>query len=258
MSTDIDITKYVYEKHFKCPVCENSFVSFVARFGKSRIVSQDTDLKQNYSPFDPTAYDVVVCEACGYAESVSSFEKALPDRTKEQLLAVVAPDFKGRSYPMELSMEMALERFHIMIVCNEVKNGKIGIRAYNFLKMAWLCRNAEDIRESQYLHQALDNFKVALQKEQPPIAGMDECAVSYIIGELERRIGNDDEALRWFSTIISSRNAESRIKDRARDQKDLIMKNRKEQERIKPPPAKEKKPEKQKKFPVTHERFNAF
>lgn len=248
MSSHIDIAKYVYEKQFECPVCEITFRSTVARFGKSRIVSQDTDLKQNYSPFDPIAYDVVVCEACGYAESVNSFEKPLPERIKEQLLSIVTPDFKGRSYPAPLTPEMALERFYIMIVCNEVKNGKFGIRAYSYLKMAWICRNAEDIRELEYLRQALDNFKIALQKEAPPIAGMDESAVSYIIGELERRLGNDDEALRWFSTIVSSRSAESRIKDRARDQKDLIMRNRKK-EQVTQESVKEQKADKPKRFP---------
>lgn len=230
MSSEFDITKYVYEKQFECPVCEVAFAAPVARFGKSRIVSQDTDLKQNYEPFDPTAYDVVVCKDCGYAESVTSFEKVLPEKTKEQLLEIVKPDFKGRTYPMELTTEMSLERFYIMLVCNEVKKGNFGIRAYSYLKMAWICRNAEDIRESEYLRQALENFKLALQKETPPIAGMDESAVSYIIGELERRMGNDDEALRWFSTIVSSRGAEGRIKDRARDQKDLIMQGRKKEQ----------------------------
>jgi len=235
VSGEIDITKYVYKKQFECPVCEYTFTSPVALFGKSRVISQDTDLKQNYSPFDPTAYDVVVCEACGYAESVNLFKTALSDRIKDQLLAVVTPEFKNRSYPTPLTTEMALERFYIKIVCSEVKNGNIGIRAYNYLKMAWICRDAADIRESEYLQQALYNFKLALQKETPPIAGMSESAVSYMIGELERRTGNDDEALKWFSAIVSSRSAESRIKDRARDQKDLIMQSRKKEQAAQKP-----------------------
>ncbi|MCL2698931.1 MAG: DUF2225 domain-containing protein [Defluviitaleaceae bacterium] len=230
MSTEFDITKFVFEKKFECPVCSIAFSAPIAKYGKSRVVSQDADLKQNYSPFDPIAYDVVVCPSCGYAESVDSFEKPVMDRIKANIIEVIRPKFCGHVYPMEITTEMALERFHIMIANSEVKNGKIGTRAYTYLKMAWVCRNAEDIRESIYLKMALDHFKEALQKEAPPIAGMDSNAVSYIIGELERRTGDDEAAIRWFSAIVASAGAEGRLKDRARNQKDLILQERKEKE----------------------------
>ena len=45
----------------------------------------------------------------------------------------------------------------------------------------------------------------------------------YLIGELYRRIGNPNEALLWFSNLITTPGAPERIKEKARDQKDLIL-----------------------------------
>ena len=44
----------------------------------------------------------------------------------------------------------------------------------------------------------------------------------YLIGELYRRTGNNEEALLWFGNVIISRNAPFRIKEKARDMKELI------------------------------------
>ena len=51
----------------------------------------------------------------------------------------------------------------------------------------------------------------------------------YLIGELYRRTGEIDEAIKWFSNVIVSRGANYKTKDKARDMRDLAkeMKNRK-------------------------------
>ena len=46
----------------------------------------------------------------------------------------------------------------------------------------------------------------------------------YLLGELNRRLGHNDEALLWFSKTIVNTNASSRIKELARTGKDLINK----------------------------------
>lgn len=44
----------------------------------------------------------------------------------------------------------------------------------------------------------------------------------YLIGELNRRIGENTIALRWFSEVITSIGAPQKVKEMARDSKDKI------------------------------------
>ena len=44
----------------------------------------------------------------------------------------------------------------------------------------------------------------------------------FLIGEINRRIGEEKLALRWFSEVVTSINAPQKIKEMARDGKDKI------------------------------------
>lgn len=222
---EVKIEDYIFPKTFKCPVCELEFKSYIIKTGKSRAVSVDTDLKPNFSPVDPLLYEVVMCYGCGYTDVNTTFEKYLPERTAESIKANISSHYKMREYPTIMTPDLALERFEAAIACHDVKKGKEGngMRAYLHLKMAWVCRIAEyNEKEMEYIKKSLEFFKIAFQTEKLPIVGMDEGAMCYLIGELERRVGNDEEALRWFGRVITNRSVESRIKNRAIDQKEII------------------------------------
>ncbi len=225
--TEFNIQNYIYEKQFHCPVCDHDFKASMVRFGKSRMASADSDLKQNFSPVDPLLYEIVLCPKCGYAESNSTFEKVLPEKTVEAIKGGLTASFAKREYPLEFTPAIAIERFEAAIVSLKAKKGKIGNEAFLNLKMAWISRDAKD-RDGEllYLKTALEKFKEAFQTEKLPIVGMEEAAISYLMGELERRTGNEDEALRWFGKVLTNKNAETRIKDRALDMKELIREQR--------------------------------
>ena len=63
-------------------------------------------------------------------------------------------------------------------------------------------------------------------KELFPMCGMDENTCTYLVADLARRIGKDEEALRWLSRVITARDANERIKSKAREIRDLIMAER--------------------------------
>ncbi|WDU84426.1 DUF2225 domain-containing protein [Caloramator sp. Dgby_cultured_2] len=65
-------------------------------------------------------------------------------------------------------------------------------------------------------------FKEAFEKESFPICNLDQHTLMYLIGEIARRLGKNDEALLWFGKVIVSRSVKPRIKDMAREQKELI------------------------------------
>ena len=108
--------------------------------------------------------------------------------------------------------------------------------------MAWICRGkAESLpkdmpnrkeqiqdlqsQEKELLENAYTGFEAAFSKESFPMCGMDEITVSYLLAELARRIGRYEESSRWISRVLISREANDRIKNRAREIKELLNKD---------------------------------
>ena len=60
------------------------------------------------------------------------------------------------------------------------------------------------------------------------MCGMDENTVTYLVADLARRCGKFDEAGRWISKVLVARDANERIKSKARDLKELIVQNKRD------------------------------
>ena len=121
-----------------------------------------------------------------------------------------------------------------------MKKAKSSERAYTCLKYAWVLRGKrqfltskpegirpEEIRslygdELECLKNAYEGFLQAISTETFPIAGMDENTLNYLLADLARRLGRNEEALRLLSDVITSRTASSRMKDEALKIKELI------------------------------------
>ena len=58
---------YLFDKKYKCPVCESDFEAKTVRTGKVRMKNVDIDLRPDYDELDQNKYDVIACPACGYA-----------------------------------------------------------------------------------------------------------------------------------------------------------------------------------------------
>ncbi len=58
------------------------------------------------------------------------------------------------------------------------------------------------------------------------MCGMDENTVTYLCADLARRIGKYEESSRLISKVLISRDANERIKNKAREIKELVQKER--------------------------------
>ena len=76
--------------------------------------------------------------------------------------------------------------------------------------------------ERECLKNAYEGFLKAISSETFPIAGMDENTLQYLLADLARRLGKNEDALRLLSMVITSRSASSRMKDEALKLKDMI------------------------------------
>lgn len=229
----------LFDKKYACPVCEHEFLSKMLRAGKVKLVGSDLDLRPVYEMMEPLKYDAVVCPKCGYG-ALNRFWTPLMSAQVDLIKDQISKNFKGMPVLGDTyNFDEALLRYKMVLMSAIVKKAKASEKAYTCLKMGWLLRakaesmpedldNRADVvsglkkEEMECLKNALEGFKSAFEKESFPMCGMDEITVTYLVGELARRCGNFDEAGRWISRVLTNKNANDRIKNKARDIKELI------------------------------------
>lgn len=217
-----NVQDLLYDKKVVCPVCGNKFTVKAIKTSSYRMKSKDTDFFIRYEIINPYFYDVWLCNNCGYASMKSDFNKIRNyqlDFVKENISA----KWKSREYNVPYDIKTAIERYKLSLLNYYYIKSKSSSKAMNCLKLAWMCRLMDNSNDEQnYIFQALKGFNDAYFNEEFPIYGMNRYTNMYLIGELNRRIGNFDDAMLWFSKVITTPNINKRLKELARDQKDLI------------------------------------
>lgn len=230
----------LYTAKLKCPVCDKEVQFRAVKTGKVRLVKSDLDLRPIYDVLDPSMYETVCCNNCGYAALRKQFSNISPkgiNLIKEN----VSKQFVGRTYPDVYTYDNAIERYKLALFDAMVVGGKDSEKAFICLRIAWLYRGyleneeIKDIKkleffqknEISFLEHALEGFKVAHFKEDFPVMGLDLMTIKFLIGELSRRLGNADEASKWISEVIVSKATSRRLKDRALECKELIKQGKK-------------------------------
>lgn len=233
----------LFDKTYTCPVCAKEFTSKTIRVGKNKLVSQDLDLRAKYDIADANKYSPVVCGFCGFA-ALDKFFKPIPVAQERLIKEHISANFKGLKEPEgAYSYDDAIVRYKLVLASTVVKCGKNSEKAYVCLKMAWAMRaKAENLPEDtperekvlkelkdaemECLTNAYEGFNTAFSQESFPMCGMDATTVTYLVAEIARRIGKLDEAGRWISEILVSRSASERLKDKAREVKEKITKEK--------------------------------
>ncbi len=217
-----NIKDCIYTKEFVCPVCGKTFGSNIIRTGKVKLENIEYDLRPIYSPIEPLFYDNIVCVKCGYSTVKQMFAN-IRDSQIDLILNQLTPKFTPITYPDELTIDMAIERYKLTLLNTYIKKGKNGEKAYVCMKLCWLFRIKGD-KESELLFakHTRDGFIKAFSTEVCPIMGLEENTVIYIIAAFSRTLKEYEDSLRFLGRVIVSKTASSRLKDRARDLRDEI------------------------------------
>ena len=220
---------FLYEKKYTCPVCGEEFTALTIRTGKVHVKKVDMDLKPNYEQVDEIKYDIIACPDCGYA-ALGRYFNGLTARQIDEVRNKICMHFKAQKEKKSIYT---------------YKDAKDSEKAYLCLKTAWLIRGEtasfvqgqtpdyetrkaqNDEEEMELLKNALDGLVLARQKEDFPIAGMNTMTLDYLLAALYLETGQYDYASKMIGEILVSRTANSHMKDRARDLKDLLDKKKK-------------------------------
>lgn len=231
----------LYEKSFTCPICDTDFKSKTVRIGKAKLLKTDLDLRPKYENVDMLKYDVILCPHCGYA-SISRYFKAITSSQAKLIKENISPNFKQMKETGAIyTYEEALSRYKLALANAIVKKAKPSEKAYICLKTAWLLRGeAESLadsgeeqeskkqalaqEEAEFLKNALEGFLTARQTEGYPMCGMDETTVDYLIAVLAMQFEQYDISSKLIAGILISNTVSPRMKEKARDIKEMLVK----------------------------------
>ncbi|MGQ9754625.1 MAG: DUF2225 domain-containing protein [Desulfotomaculales bacterium] len=192
----------LYYTEYTCPCCGEEIRSPAVRSRFIRVVRTDTDFCQHHAGPNPLFYEIVVCPACGYAFNEESYEPLNPQTRKAVRAACAGGQSREGAGPAR-TLDEAVDLFKLAITCQEARGARPSILGRLYLKLAWLYRFREDAAgEQEALASALRCLTDAFQLEQ---AGdpKQELHLLYLLGELSRRLGQGDAAVRWFSRVIN-------------------------------------------------------
>ncbi|MCL1935094.1 MAG: DUF2225 domain-containing protein [Defluviitaleaceae bacterium] len=218
--SEINIEEYIYPKDFECKVCLNKFKSNFIKDRKVRLEGLDYDLFPNYLPVNPIFYEIVVCPICGYAALKNYFDK-ITKKEIDNYLKNITPSFKNHNYPMEIDVNIATEQYISAYNAVCAKYGKNSEKGYLALRISWLFKVMKNLElQKEYAKIALENFEVAILKEDTPMMGIEFDTVNYIIAAMNTVISDKSKAKKYLSDVIVSPTASKRLKDMARDLKE--------------------------------------
>ena len=236
---------YLFDKKYKCPVCEDDFEAKTVRTGKVRMKNVDIDLRPDYDELDQNKYDVIACPHCGYA-ALSRYFPTLNKYQIEDIRVQISMNYRHvECDEPTYSYEYAKGLYQLALANAVVKKAKNSEKAYICLKTAWVIRGEtqrldpadedyedkkaeNDAQEKELLTNALDGFAMARQTEEFPIAGMDTSTLDYLMAALAVETEKYDLASRMISELLVSKVANSRIKDKARFLKETMAEKKAE------------------------------
>ena len=241
----IQETDYLFDKSYECPVCYEKIKARTVKAGKARLIKSDMDLRPVYEHIEPLKYDVILCPHCGYT-ALSRYFGGLTASQIKDIKENISKSFRATEEPKDaFSYDYAIYLYKMSLANALVKHAKASEKAYICLKAGWLCRSyAENLdkgtadyekkfkelkqQEKEFHKNALEGFLTAREKENYPMCGMDEATVEYLVAVLAMEFDQLDVSARIISNLIVSPSANSRMKDKARDIKELLVAKMKE------------------------------
>lgn len=184
-----------YQTEFLCPNCGTVFET-TSLMSTNSFGPQTTDLYRMAAGAQPLPYLIHLCPSCGYTGSWRDFKEDA--RVAEPISALVAEHITpllqrerphaGRRY--EFAAWIAGWRGEPPLAV-----GKLYQRA------AWCSWREENPDEERYRRQTINHFEQALAQGDIPAA--EAATYTYLIGELYRRVAEEELAHQWFDRVLA-------------------------------------------------------
>lgn len=234
----------IYDRTYQCPVCDSKIIAKTMKTGKAKLLGTDLDLRPKYEGIDALKYDVIMCPHCGFATLTRYFATPTPTQIR-MIRENISQNVKMKPSTDDIySYETAMQRYQLALVNAVVKHAKASEKAYICLKTGWMLRGWQEslkpgeegyakkkeelaAEEKDALKKALEGFIAARQSENFPMCGMDETTVDYLLSALAIGFQQYELASKMIASILTSPSANNRMKDKARDLKEMVLEGKK-------------------------------
>jgi uncharacterized protein (DUF2225 family) len=192
----------LYQIKIVCPQCEQEFQTSRVRPSLKKAIRTDSDFCAYYKNENPDFYVVRVCPHCGFTSTEHSTVQ-LSDQQTKLFKDKIGNRWQPREYGGHRSWEEALETYKLGLLCAQVIGEKERVVASLLQHIAWMYRyQGNEEQELRFLKFSLDSYVRVYELEG---VGANNAKLLYLIGELHRRTGNFNEAVRWFSRVINDK-----------------------------------------------------
>lgn len=221
-------------EYVTCPACKKKFDAQYVEKDTIPIIFQDTDFMKSYKRINPELYAIYVCPQCFYAAFREDFLN-IPwvvidelNKKREERKAIA----KNANFNKKRNLYLALLSYEVAVDCYKLRKNSSEKIADIMMKAAWLARDMNSWQlEKDFLRKALIYYMEAFEHERN--LKMDQTTSLYIIGEINRRLGNYEESKKYLSWAFSNKIGEENrnIKTLAHTQylivKEILEKKRK-------------------------------
>ncbi|MBH0231044.1 DUF2225 domain-containing protein [Halobacillus yeomjeoni] len=197
----------IYKKAVQCPLCNYKYTTSKIRSRYIIPTTIDTDFFTLYKQerYNPTLYHVHVCSKCGYSHT-ENFSLSFSPQERKDFKKHLVSRWNYKDFGGVRTHEDALKTLKLAVYSARLKNEEASVLAGLYMRIMWIHRylNNED-QVLRFSSLARDAYREAYLVEPLDRPEWPSYKVLYIIGELERRIGNYREAVKNFSLVLNSR-----------------------------------------------------
>lgn len=202
---------------FDCPVCESHFRS-QAVLSTNSFGGKRTDFHERAAGTQPLPYLVHTCTRCFHTGSQTDYQqRELPAHVKASIYDHFG-ELKSRPTPLA-----GHEKYELAAKIAEWCQEDARQLADLYLRAAWCCVDEADTEAERYFRRkAAYWFQEALETYDQ-VAREERAVLTYLTGELWRRIGDLTRATEWFNQVpaaVVDPQLQQWVLDVARQQRD--------------------------------------
>lgn len=200
-----------------CPICDSTFRS-QAVVSTNSFGGKRTDFHERAAGTQPLPYLVHTCNRCGYSGAERDFSEeaevtpTLREHVWNELTPRLPTEALSGSEKYELAAKIAewqaMEPRHI---------------ADLLLRAAWCCVDEADIEAERFFRRKAAWMLDRALASYDGVVAEERAVLTYLVGELWRRVGDGALATSWFDRVpseITDAQSQQWILDAARQQRD--------------------------------------
>jgi uncharacterized protein (DUF2225 family) len=196
-------TTYSYSVDVQCPVCKGHFKANKMFESKLKQLSHDAEMRTRFEDIEPIHYKVWVCPDCLYANfmnrwsDLSASQRSTLKESVEKRKSILSglPEPGGNA-------EKAFNDYRLAIECLTQIKAVSNVIASAWLNLAWLY---DDLGAVDLAAAARKNSLAAYEEfyfQERSLTPSLEIQALYIIGQLNKRLGNIKKAHEYFLKVL--------------------------------------------------------